>query len=1047
LVYINSNKYKMKTKFNGILTLLLAFSVHFAFAQEKTVSGTITDNSGPLPGVSIVIKGTNIGTESDFDGKYTIKVNSGDALVFRYLGYTTVQKTVGNSTNIDVTLKEDANVLDEIVVTGTGVATSIRKTAIAVESVKGEDLRPAPAGDLSQALVGKVPGALIQSTTGQPGQQQSILLRGINSLGSTQPMFMVDGIQINTDNLANGGGGNLSSRIADLDLGDVERVEIIQGAAAGTIYGAQGANGVIQIFTKKGKAGKIKVSLRTNIGFSSALEGNLVAADKHYFTTTADGYLASNAAGDRLVPDPSTGIWGTPIGSIDATTLINKPFREETFNNLDLLLNDSAVTFNTGLSVSGGSEKITFASSLSYLEQESIIVGSLKRINFRNSVTANITDKFKATFSTTIINSRNSTGGVTNADSVEGGLSNSILIPQYINNKALDAQGRYVATPTGDNSVNPFFNFQNRTFDSDLMRGLANLNLNYKVTDFLELDYKYGADVYNNNFTQVSFNQTLLLSQGLPPFTGEFQERPDKGTTQNSILSAFLRFDFEEDFGFKNFPLNTTTQIAYDWRREDFERVNILGTDLPTFSTDYNLNQSGNQSATAFDSSFITFGYLINQRFEYGDYLGFSAGVRVDKSSAFGEASEAFVFPRGDIYLRVDSFFDNDWLDQFKVRAAYGEAGIQPGPFDRIPILSAGQIDSTPALALPGTLRNAALGVQISKELEFGVDLTLKLFNGNWLNRIDLSATYYTRDSEDVIRALDISPSTGAGSILTNAITIETNGFQFGLNLDVANYENFKWNSTVNFGTFESVIGTIANGADIALGNNHVLREGAPIGAFFGLEVLSDVTQTRTDGTRYIADADIGNYDIVNGNVVNIATKQAFLGDEQVLLGDPTPDFNMSFINNFTIFQDFNVSFQLDWIQGNDIYNQTRQWMYRDLVHGDVTQPITVDGETGAYAAYYTNLYATNNPNSAFVEDGSFVRLRNLSLSYDLGKYIDGVSSLRLTLAGENLFTITDYSGIDPEAASNLNSAAQRGLDQYAFPNFKTYSLGVNVTF
>jgi outer membrane receptor protein involved in Fe transport len=225
----------MKTKFNGILTLLLALSVHFAFAQEKTVSGTITDNSGPLPGVSIVIKGTNIGTESDFDGKYTIKVNSGDALVFRYLGYTTVQKTVGNSTNIDVTLKEDANVLDEIVVTGTGVATSIRKTAIAVESVKGEDLRPAPAGDLSQALVGKVPGALIQSTTGQPGQQQSILLRGINSLGSTQPMFMVDGIQINTDNLANGGGGNLSSRIADLDLGDVERVEIIQGAAAGTI--------------------------------------------------------------------------------------------------------------------------------------------------------------------------------------------------------------------------------------------------------------------------------------------------------------------------------------------------------------------------------------------------------------------------------------------------------------------------------------------------------------------------------------------------------------------------------------------------------------------------------------------------------------------------------------------------------------------------------------------------------------------------------------------------------------------------------------------
>jgi TonB-linked SusC/RagA family outer membrane protein len=1037
----------MKANLSRVLTLFLVLVAQISFAQQNSITGTVSDESGVLPGVSVSIKGGTSGTETDFDGKYIIKSNVGEILVFRYLGYKTVEKTVGTSNTINVNLLVDANLLDEIVITGTGIAVSKRKVAIAVEAVNAEDLKPAPAGDLSQALVGKVPGALIQSTTGQPGQQQSILLRGINSLGSTQPMIMVDGIQINTDNLTNGSDGNVSSRLADLDLGDVERVEIIQGAAAGTIYGAQGANGVIQIFTKKGKAGKIKVSLRTNVGFSSALEGNLAFADKHYFTTTSDGFLAANAAGDRLVPDPSTGIWGTPIGSIDATTLIDKPFKEKTFNNLDLLLNDSAVTYNTGLNISGGSEKVTFSSSLSYLEQESIIIGSLKRINFRNSITANITDKLKATFSTTIINSRNSTGGVTNTDSVEGGLSNSILIPQYINNKALDAQGRYVATPTGDNSVNPFFNFQNRTFNSDLMRGIANVNLNYKVTDFLEVDYKYGADVYNNNFTQVSFNQTLLLSQGLPPFTGEYFERPDKGSTQNSILSAFLRFNFEDDFGFKNFPLSTTTQLAYDWRREDFQRVSITGIDLPTFSTDFNLNQTGNQSANAFSDTFITFGYLINQRFEYGDYLGFSAGVRVDKSSAFGEGSEAFVFPRGDIYLRVDSFFDNDWLDQFKVRAAYGEAGIQPGAFDRIPILSAGQIDSTPALALPAELRNAALGVQVSKELEFGIDLTIKAFTGKWLNRIDLSATYYTRDSDDVIRAIDISPSTGASSILTNALTIETDGFQFGLNLNVADYENFKWNSTVNFGTFESIIGSISNGADIALGNNHVLKEGAPIGAFFGLDVLSSVDQTRTDGTRYIAQADIGDYDIVNGNVVNIATKQAVLGDEQVLLGDPTPDFNMSFINNFTIFQDFNVSFQLDWIQGNDIYNQTRQWMYRDLVHADVTEPITVDGETGAFAAYYTNLYATNNPNSAFVEDGSFLRLRNVSLSYDLGKYIEGVSSLRLTLAGENLFTITDYSGIDPEAASNLNSAAQRGLDQYAFPNFKTYSLGVNVTF
>jgi TonB-linked SusC/RagA family outer membrane protein len=1055
----------MRTKTRGMLTLLLAFVVHLSFAQEKTNSGTVKDSDAvplpqektisgtvkdfdavPLPGVNILVQGTTNGTQTDFDGNYSINASKGQTLVFTYIGLRDVRRTVGAGTAINVQMQEDAEALDEVVVTGTGVATSRRKTAIAVASVKADELRIAPAGDISQALIGKVPGALIQSTTGQPGQQQSILLRGINSLGSTQPMILVDGIQINTDNLDNGGGNNLSSRLADLDLGDVDRVEVIQGAAAGTIYGAQGANGVIQIFTKKGKAGKMKVNLRSTIGFSTALEGNFGIADRHYYDTTADGFLA-NASGGRLLPNPETGVWGTPVGSIDANTLVDNPFGEQTFDNLDLLLRDGVVTSNTGVSVSGGSEQVTFVSSLSYLDQESVIVGSLKRINFRNSVTANITDKLSATISATVISSDNTTGGVTNADNNTGGFSNSILVPQFINNRALDAAGNFVALPTGDTSVNPFFTQQNRFFSSDLIRVIGNVNLNYKPFEFLEVDYKYGADIYENRFRQLTFNQSELLTQGLPPLNGQLIERPDKGTTQNSLLSAFLRFDFEDDFGFSNFPMSLTTQIAYDWRREDFQRITVTGTELPTFSDNFNLNQSGNQSATGEDSTFRTYGFLVNQRFDYGDYLGFSAGVRVDYSSAFGVGSEPFVFPRGDVYLRLDSFVEKDWLNQFKLRAGYGEAGIQPGAFDRIPTLGAGQIDATAILSLPNTLRNQLLNVQSSQELEFGTDITFALSNNTWFNRIDLNATYYTRSSEDAIRAIDVSPSTGAAALLTNALTIDTEGFQAGLNMSVANYEKFRWNSTINFGTFESIVTDIANNADIALGNNHVIREGAAVGAFFGLEVLTSVTQTRTDGSRYIEDANVGNFEIVNGNVVETATRRAVLGDEQVELGDPTPDFNMSLINSFDIGRNLNLSFQFDWIQGGDIYNQTRQWLYRDLLHENVTQPITVGGESGAFAAYYTNLYQTNNPNSEFVEDGTFVRLRNLNLSYDFGEFVNGVSNLRVTLGGENLLTFTEYSGIDPEAVSNQNSAAERGLDQYAFPNFRTISLGLNVTF
>ncbi len=1028
------------------LVMLMLFVSSMVSGQQKVITGTVTDNQGiPLPGVNIVVRDTNQGAQTDFDGNYSIEATVGSTIVFSYVGFETRSVVVAGSNTINLQLLEDTLALEEVVVTGVGIATAKRKVAIAVETVSADDLTPAPAADISQALIGKVPGARIQSTSGQPGQQQNILLRGINSLSSSQPMIMVDGVQINTDNLDNGSITNQSSRLADLDLNDVERIEVIQGAAAGTIYGAQGANGVIQIFTKKGKAGKIKVNLRSRVGFSSALEGNFGKTDQHFFETTNDGFLAGRD-GFRLTPNPTTGVWPTPIGGISPDTQVNTPFREETFDQLDQVFN-TATTLETGLSVSGGSEKIRFFTSASLLNQESVIFGRLKRTNFKTNINVDITDKLSVSSNTTLIGSDNTTGGITGANDVNSALSNALNVPQYVDNTARDAIGNFVANPTGGNEVNPFYSFENRIFNSDLARIIQNININYRPFKFLELDYKYGVDHYENQFREFIANQSLFLTQTIIPGTGSLIERPETGTTQNSLLSAFIRFDTEEDFNW-NFPITSSTQIAYDWRREDFDRITVTGTDLPTFTTEINMNQTGQQSATAFESSFRTFGYLINQKFDFGNYFGISGGVRVDWSSAFGEGSDAFVFPRGDAYVRLDELIQSDVVNQFKLRAAYGEAGIQPGPFDRIPVLSSGQIVNTRAISVPGVLQNPDLNVQTSQELEFGTDIVLTPGKNDWFNRIELNATYYTRDSDDIIRELDIQPSQGSAAILTNAISIETNGIQAGLNLSVVNKRNFKWNSTFNFGTFQSDIASIANGLDIPLGNNHILREGAPVGAFFGFSPLTDLTQTRSNGTRYIQDSDVNNFEIgPNGYVVNRNTKQVALTDEQELIGDPTPDFTLSFIQEFNIMEHLDFSFQLDWIQGNDIYNQTRQWLYRDLLHEDVSVPITINGETGAWAAYYANLYATNTPNAEFVEDGSFLRLRNVRLSYDLGYLIKDISSLRLTVSGDNLLTWTDYKGLDPEAASNFNNPVERGLDQFAFPNFRSFSFGINVGF
>ena len=283
-------------------------------AQTRTITGKVVDESGtPLTGVSVVLKGSNTGTVTSADGSYSLNVpQNGRTLVFSSINMGTREISIGDNTFVNATLSISENSLQEVVVTGVGTATSKKKIAFAVESVTAKDLPQVPQG-ITQALVGKIAGAQITSSSGQPGQQANIVLRGINSISSTQPMILVDGIQILSNGLQNGSATNISSRLADLDLNNVERVEVIQGAAAATIYGAQGANGVIQIFTKKGKrdGGRVRVNFSSTTGVDNVLRGNLELAKNHFYETDAEGYIL-NTSNTRLSRNTGTGIWQAP---------------------------------------------------------------------------------------------------------------------------------------------------------------------------------------------------------------------------------------------------------------------------------------------------------------------------------------------------------------------------------------------------------------------------------------------------------------------------------------------------------------------------------------------------------------------------------------------------------------------------------------------------------------------------------------------------------------------------------------------------------------
>jgi len=351
----------------------------------------------------------------------------------------------------------------------------------------------------------------------------------------------------------------------------------------------------------------------------------------------------------------------------------------------------------------------------------------------------------------------------------------------------------------------------------------------------------------------------------------------------------------------------------------------------------------------------------------------------------------------------------------------------------------------------------------VSKESEIGADMTFQLSKGNWLSNVTLNSTYWNRTSSDVIYAVDAAPSTGGGGYLTNAFSLNSNGYTFALNMNVFKSKDFNWDFTANFNHQSSKIGSISTGQDIVVTSgagygNYVLRAGTKIGQLYGLMTFKDVYQTKQDGTAYIAAANYGKYQVVNGNLVDTATKGILFTNENYAYGDPNPNFNMAFINNFS-YKGFSLNIQFDWVSGSHLYNQTKEWMYRDGIHGDWGEKITVNGQTGAWANYYTSAYADqfgsingarNSIKDYFYEDASFLRLRNLTFAYDAAKLIKikYIKKLQLVFTGRNLWTLTKYTGFDPEVSSgSSNSGFDRGVDYASTPNSKTYQIGINVGF
>ncbi len=1055
-----------------LLITIIFFSL-FVVAQEKIITGKVSDaNGGPVPNASIRIKNQKGGTTADFEGSFKINAAANSTLLISAIGFQSKEVNTRGENSFTIVLAVDNVALSEVVVTGTGVATSKRKLGISVESITADKLPPAPTASIDQALVGKIAGAQISSTNGSPGRPVNILLRGINTINrGTSPMILMDGLEVRATDLNS------------LDLSGIERIEVVQGAAAATIYGAQGANGVIQLFSKKGKAGKIRIDVSSNISSNTMLNnGNVHKANLHPFATNANGEVIGSS-GNLIALDPAISVYreNVQVNLVNPVTTTSKPYDKnlQYYDHYKMFF-QNAYTLNNSINISGASDKMDFSIAASDNRQTSTFKnnGKFSRTNLLANFGVTLAKNLKFRSISQLVSTKNSLNDLTGRG-IMFALNNSRPFANYDYQMPNGDYGYYFGDATGVNGYNPNYRTQYSSNLDQKIDIVQNFNLNYKPSRFIELDVKYGLNYQTQDVkydVKPQDDNASAKFWGTRWWTGFYAPTPSLGTSgsidnfryrttfQNFISSATINTDFKEDFNI-NIPIKTTTLLAFDYRKNLFQQYITWGADAP-FYTPYTASQMVTYRVQSdYNEPFVTYGFLANQRIEFGEIGGISGGVRSDYSSAFGGGSKPFTFPRGDAYIRLSSF--NFWKDgklgsavsEFKIRAAYGKAGIQPRPFDRYLVLNTVNLGSNVGFTFPTNTPNPDLEVEVSKELEVGTDIAFKGFKGNWFSGINFSATYWNRTTDNAIYDVDAAPSSGTGTTKDNAFGIASSGFQASVNATILNNKNVNWSFTTNFSQQTSKITSVKGGTEIVVisnagSSNYVLKAGEKIGQLYGNLLLNSIEQTGPDGNPYIAKSLQGNYTLAsNGWVVDKLTKQPYVTPGKVSFGDPNPKFNMSFINGVTIKSNLSINMQWDWVYGSHIYNQTRQWMYRDGIHGDYAKPITIDGQTGAYTAFYRGVYAqvqANGTRNYFYEDASFFRLRNLSIAYDFAKLIriPAFQRLQLVLMARNMFTITKYTGFDPEVSSGTaNSAFDRGVDHNTMPNLKTYQIGLNLGF
>jgi TonB-linked SusC/RagA family outer membrane protein len=1079
---------------------VFVFSTLQVLAQERTITGKVTsaEEGDPLPGVSVVLKGTGTGTVTDADGNYSISVPADGILTFSFIGLKSMEIPVSNRTTIDTQMAGDVKQLSEVIVVAYGVQEKKSITG-AVASINSEKITSQPVRGLDQALQGAAAGVHVTQNSGTPGSGIAVRVRGSSSiLAGNEPLYVVDGIPLNVGNYAMIGVGNQQvSALNDISPSDIESIEILKDAAAASLYGSRAANGVVLITTKKGKSERVKININHYTGFQEAWKRLDPLSGPETVELLADALVGRYGVGSGTTGNPQ-GVengdgtvstptlrgsgaqtwadkyhlagwyWGNTAVSGNAQ-LVPGAIATVTRNGAALEVNDvgfyldpstapstdwqdeifrTAPITNTDLSFSGGNDKTRFFTSVGYFKQDGIILGSgFERANGRLNLDFDATDKLSFTFQNSF--SRSLNNRINNDNNIFGVLSTAVLNSSDF--PVRTSNGNYARDPR--NSIdNPLAQAKEPTNVAASNRLLSSLKGTYEFIP--NLSFTTGASIDYLYFREDRFIPTTT-AQGLG-----VNGQGDVNTAQeiNWINENIL--NYQKSFG----DHNLSALLGASFQESNQQTTAATATGFPGNSLTVLSAGSVKTAAASGATSWALTSYFARVNYDFkGKYI-FNASFRADESSRFSEKNRVGYFPAISGAWRIgdESFADDlEFISDLKLRASYGLTGNQDLSgfnanflnFNYLSLFSPGSNYLQLAGYSPGALGNEDLKWETTTQLDVGLDIGL-------FEKVTLTIDYYIKKTEDLLLSRPIPSSSGFNTFVQNIGDMENKGLEVAISASPLSAKSgLTWRTDFNIAFNRNKVLKLASDVPpFVSGFANWVQEGEPLGAFRGFKV-EGIFQSQEEINALNAAAPDGIYSASltrPGDIkfADLNGDKDLTGDDQEIIGSAQPDFIGGWTNTLT-FKNIDFTVFAQFVYGNEIYSNTRSFSEGmngifGQTRGVLNRWTPTNTDTDIPRAVFGDPNNNRRVSSRWLEDGSFLRIKSVVLGYTLPKSIlDRVrmSNLRIYASAQNLFTFTDYSGLDPEVNTFSGSNTSLGTDFLTFPQARTITFGVNIGF